>query len=281
MDFVRQLEDIFGIDVWELKPEYRFTQQIETQTITEKLVDVEPSGKNLEIVYTNEVDSSKIINILLTDKLDISFLKQIVTNLFFKSNVCIYKTNNINSFYSLEGVNLAENDFISNDYKLLDIQNKKQYYQTYISMQILELDITFLTKTIQLVRAIDKDFSWSDKQIEDSLTNDTVLGLMIDSELVAIAIFNYIFETAELLYICVDTAMQSRGVASKLLKYSIDHLGKKEVKELFLEVDINNTKAISLYNKLNFIKVSQRKNYYKKIDGSLSNALICRLDISN
>ncbi|MBK2114098.1 chloroquine resistance protein, partial [Francisella orientalis] len=92
MDFVRQLEDIFGIDVWELKPEYRFTQQIETQTITEKLVDVEPSGKNLEIVYTNEVDSSKIINILLTDKLDISFLKQIVTNLFFKSNVCIYKT---------------------------------------------------------------------------------------------------------------------------------------------------------------------------------------------
>ncbi|AFJ43441.1 GNAT family N-acetyltransferase [Francisella orientalis] len=148
-------------------------------------------------------------------------------------------------------------------------------------MQILELDITFLTKTIQLVRAIDKDFSWSDKQIEDSLTNDTVLGLMIDSELVAIAIFNYIFETAELLYICVDTAMQSRGVASKLLKYSIDHLGKKEVKELFLEVDINNTKAISLYNKLNFIKVSQRKNYYKKIDGSLSNALICRLDISN
>ncbi|AFJ43442.1 hypothetical protein [Francisella orientalis] len=125
MDFVRQLEDIFGIDVWELKPEYRFTQQIETQTITEKLVDVEPSGKNLEIVYTNEVDSSKIINILLTDKLDISFLKQIVTNLFFKSNVCIYKTNNINSFYSLEGVNLAENDFISNDYKLLDIQNKK------------------------------------------------------------------------------------------------------------------------------------------------------------
>lgn len=148
-------------------------------------------------------------------------------------------------------------------------------------MQILDLDTTFLTKTIQLVRATDKDFSWTDKQIEDSLINDTVLGLIIDSELVAIAIFNYIFETAELLYICVDTAMQSRGVASKLLKYSINHLAKKEVKELFLEVDINNTKAISLYNKLNFIKVSQRKNYYKKTDGSLNDALICRLDISN
>ncbi|XSZ47691.1 hypothetical protein ACP8HZ_05035 [Francisella noatunensis] len=39
MDFLRQLEDIFGIDVWELKPEYRFTQQIETQIITEKLED--------------------------------------------------------------------------------------------------------------------------------------------------------------------------------------------------------------------------------------------------
>ncbi|MBK2258871.1 chloroquine resistance protein [Francisella philomiragia] len=125
MDFVRQLEDIFGIDVWELKPEYRFTQQIETQIITEKLEDTKSLEKSLEIIYSNEVDSHKIINILLTDKLDISFLKQIVTNLFFKSNVCIYKTNNINSFHSLEGINLAENDFISNDYKLLDIQNKK------------------------------------------------------------------------------------------------------------------------------------------------------------
>ncbi|MEY8701672.1 GNAT family N-acetyltransferase [Francisella philomiragia] len=148
-------------------------------------------------------------------------------------------------------------------------------------MQILQLNITFLTKTIKLIRAADKNFSWSDRQIEDSITNDIVLGLVIDSELVAVAIFNYVFETAELLYICVDNSMQSRGIASKLLKYSIDYLAKKEVKELFLEVDINNTKAISLYNKLNFIKVSQRKNYYKKIDGSLSDALICRLDISN
>lgn len=148
-------------------------------------------------------------------------------------------------------------------------------------MQILELDITFLTKTIQLVRATDKDFSWSDKQIEDSLTNDTVLGLMIDSELAAIAIFNYIFETAELLYICVDTAKQGRGVAYKLLKYSINHLARKEVKEILLEVDINNTKAISLYKKVNFIEVSLRKNYYKKANGYFSDALIYRLNISN
>ncbi|MEY8701671.1 chloroquine resistance protein [Francisella philomiragia] len=125
MDFVRQLEDVFGIDIWELKPEYKSTQQIETQTITEKLEDTKPLEKSLEVIYSNEVESSKIINILLSDKLEISFLKQITNNLLFNSNVYIYKSDNVNNFYDLDGINLTEKDFINNDCELLDIQNKK------------------------------------------------------------------------------------------------------------------------------------------------------------
>lgn len=125
MDFVRQLEDIFGIDVWELKPEYKSTQQIETQPITEKLEDTKPLEKSLEVIYSNEVESSKIINILLSDKLEISFLKQITNNLLFNSNVYIYKSDNVNNFYDLDGINLTEKDFINDDCELLDIQNKK------------------------------------------------------------------------------------------------------------------------------------------------------------
>ncbi|ORU45282.1 alanine acetyltransferase, partial [Francisella tularensis subsp. holarctica] len=44
-------------------------------------------------------------------------------------------------------------------------------------------------------------------------------------------------------------------------------------------VDINNHSAIKLYQKLNFKKISLRKNYYQKADGSQSDAIIYQLSI--
>ncbi|QEO56852.1 chloroquine resistance protein [Francisella marina] len=123
MDFVRQVEDIFDIDIWELKPAYSSIKQTQSEIIDENSHDA--TKKELEIIYTNIVDSSKIINILLSDKLDIGFLKQVANSLFFKSSVYIYKSNDIKDFNDLKGINLSEKDFICDNCELLKIQNKK------------------------------------------------------------------------------------------------------------------------------------------------------------
>ena len=148
-----------------------------------------------------------------------------------------------------------------------------------MSMQILFLGNTFFAKVVELIRLSDKDFSWSDKQILESLNKDLTLGLFENQQLSAVAIFSQIFETAELLYICIDVSKHNKGLGFKLLENSIYYLAQLQITEIFLEVDVNNHSAIKLYHKLKFRKISLRKNYYKKTDGSSSDALIYQLKI--
>ncbi|MFV9973005.1 MAG: GNAT family N-acetyltransferase [Francisella endosymbiont of Hyalomma asiaticum] len=146
-------------------------------------------------------------------------------------------------------------------------------------MQISFLGNTFFAKVVELIRLSDKDFSWSDKQILESLNKDLTLGLFENQQISAVAIFSQIFETAELLYICIDVSKHNKGLGFKLLEKSIYYLAQLQIKEIFLEVDVNNHRAIKLYHKLKFRKISLRKNYYKKTDGSSSDALIYQLKI--
>ena len=148
-----------------------------------------------------------------------------------------------------------------------------------MNMRISLLDNTFFGRVVELIRLSDKDFSWSDKQILESLNKDLTLGLFENKQLLAVAIFSKIFETAELLYICVDVSKYNTGLGFKFLKNSIYYLAQQQIKEIFLEVDINNHSAIKLYHKLKFRKISLRKNYYKKANGSQSDAIIYQLKL--
>ena len=145
-------------------------------------------------------------------------------------------------------------------------------------MQISKLTDNLYSQTIKLIRTTDSRLNWSDKQIFESFgDNHLVFGYIESGRLVAIAIFSYVLDTSELLYICVDKSIQSKGVANQLLSLSILELKKANINEVFLEVDMTNIPAISVYKKLGFEQISIRKNYYKYNDGSISDALVYRL----
>ena len=147
-------------------------------------------------------------------------------------------------------------------------------------MQISKLTDNFYSQTIKLIRTTYSRLNWSDKQIFESFgDNHLVFGYIESGRLVAIAIFSYVLDTSELLYICVDKSIQSKGMANKLLSQSILKLKKFNIREVFLEVDTQNIPAISLYKKLNFKQISMRKNYYQYKNGGAGDALIYRLDI--
>ncbi|APA83034.1 chloroquine resistance protein [Francisella tularensis] len=126
MSFASQIEEIFGVDIWELKPQYKTSQQNQTTNDAQQQNEVITADLNdLELIYTNEIASSKIINILTSTKLNLTFLKNIANNLFFNSKVSIYKSNDISSFEKLGGINLNEKDLFTDNIELLSIQNKK------------------------------------------------------------------------------------------------------------------------------------------------------------
>jgi ribosomal-protein-alanine N-acetyltransferase len=67
------------------------------------------------------------------------------------------------------------------------------------------------------------------------------------------------YDSYELMKIAVKKEYRKQGIARALINSIISDIDK----ELFLEVRINNKKAVNLYRGLKFKEIGLRKNYYK------------------
>lgn len=108
----------------------------------------------------------------------------------------------------------------------------------------------------------------------ESLLNseyDKIFGYFEDNVLRAFIHVRVLYETVEIINIVVGPLYRRKGIATLLLKYIMNI---KEIKEILLEVNINNEVAIKTYEKNGFKVISERKNYY----GS-DTALIMKRDV--
>ena len=76
-------------------------------------------------------------------------------------------------------------------------------------------------------------------------------------------IYLHSIDTADIVYIFVQTEYRNIGIASRLLQTSCAELS---VEQLFLEVSFQNKTAINFYTKNKFKIINIRKNYYKNSD---------------
>ena len=93
-----------------------------------------------------------------------------------------------------------------------------------------------------------------------------VLGFYINSNLVGFLDYSIIYERLEINYIFVKEEYRRKNIAYTLLKYIIDNYNYENIT---LEVNVNNNKAINLYQKLGFKIIAIRPKYYNGIDGYL------------
>ena len=71
-------------------------------------------------------------------------------------------------------------------------------------------------------------------------------------------------DEVEILKIAVHPKYQSQGIGTDLIKKAIGHY--PDVSVMFLEVAIDNKKAIRLYKKMGFKIVGKREKYYHRKD---------------
>ena len=108
---------------------------------------------------------------------------------------------------------------------------------------------------------------WSQRMIFDVLANKTDKRLWIyevDNDVVGFIIDMRHKNEISLLNIAIHKYLQGMGHGLKMLRKYIKSLPGKC--SIYLEVNKNNIKALNMYAKLNFEKVSIRKSYYT--DGS-------------
>ena len=119
-------------------------------------------------------------------------------------------------------------------------------------------------KDISLLKDLFNEY----KDNYDPIINDytKVYAYKIDNKYVSFIVAQILYENAEIIDIYVTPEYRRKGIAKKLMNTIIDN---KDVKNITLEVNINNKNAILLYNSLGFKEATKRKGYYNGEDALL------------
>ena len=107
---------------------------------------------------------------------------------------------------------------------------------------------------------------WSENAVRGELTNPLSLWLVaVDGDTVAGYIGSQsVMGEADMMNVAVSPSYRRQGIAEKLVVSLVEKLTAQKVSSLTLEVRASNEPAIALYEKLSFMQVGRRPNYYTK-----------------
>jgi ribosomal-protein-alanine N-acetyltransferase len=83
-----------------------------------------------------------------------------------------------------------------------------------------------------------------------------------------------ILDEAEILTFCILPAQRGAGRGQEILNYILNDLKEKSICKIFLEVRKTNHSAIALYQKLFFVEIGKRKDYYHLKSGKKEDAYV-------
>ena len=106
---------------------------------------------------------------------------------------------------------------------------------------------------------------WSENSIRYELTNPLSLWLVVleDDRVAGYVGSQTVLDEADMMNIAVHPDFRRRGLAEALVTRLVTELRQKPVRCLTLEVRASNDPAIALYQKLGFVQVGRRPNYYR------------------
>lgn len=133
-------------------------------------------------------------------------------------------------------------------------------------------------KDVKEVSLLEKEcFSmpWTEASIKKEMENKDSLFCIceIDEKVVGYAGMYYVYPEGDITNVAVTKDYRGQGIAKKMLDFMFEEARKDGVTEYTLEVRVGNKNAIYLYEKLGFLSVGIRKNFY---DNPKEDALIMR-----
>ena len=127
--------------------------------------------------------------------------------------------------------------------------------------------------------AYEKGSPWELSQFQELISYKNVLHLIAsqtDGEIVALIIASKTMVEADIYMLAVKKSHQGKGIGKKIFKELIEELKSSDLETIFLEVRESNIAAKKVYQKLDFIEIGRRKDYYSK---PKEDALMMKLDL--
>ena len=116
---------------------------------------------------------------------------------------------------------------------------------------------------------------WSENSVASELSNPLSLWLVAleDGQVTGYVGSQTVAGETDMMNVAVHPDHRRKGIAEELIASLVEELKAMESRCLTLEVRASNIPAITLYEKLGFLQIGLRKNYYRN---PKENALILR-----
>lgn len=101
-----------------------------------------------------------------------------------------------------------------------------------------------------------------------------------DGRIIGYIVLGMQMDECHILNVCVARDYQRQGLGRSMLEFAMAEAKSREMGVAYLEVRRSNSRAISLYRKLNFMLIGERKNYYQTVSG-LEDALVFAVNLKN
>lgn len=140
---------------------------------------------------------------------------------------------------------------------------------------ITEVDLPEVLK----IESVSHAYPWSEGIFLDCLRVGYYCpALIFEGQIQAYGVMSAAVGEAHIFNLCVLDTERGKGLGEVMLLHLLEAALVGKVKTVFLEVRPSNQIAINLYEKVGFIEVGFRKNYYPDGDGR-EDALIMAKDI--
>ncbi|MCM8855537.1 MAG: ribosomal protein S18-alanine N-acetyltransferase [Candidatus Thiodiazotropha sp.] len=100
----------------------------------------------------------------------------------------------------------------------------------------------------------------------------------LDQQVIGYGVMSVVIDESHILNICIHPTWQGQGLGYKLTQRLLKIARQHGAETVFLEVRASNQIAFKLYEKIGFVKIGQRKNYYPAADRKREDALVMALE---
>ena len=131
-------------------------------------------------------------------------------------------------------------------------------------MIITEMNAAHVPQVAELERICFAD-PWSEKSVASELDNKWALWLVAveDDRVIGYIGSQTSIDETDVMNVAVHPDFRRRGIAESLIIRLVEELKNRGSHALMLDVRASNAPAIALYEKLGFLQVGCRKNYYR------------------
>lgn len=102
-----------------------------------------------------------------------------------------------------------------------------------------------------------------------------------NGELAGYGMISLAADESHILNFAIKPANQRQGLGERLVRHLIDVAKNRSIKNMFLEVRVSNISAMRLYEKVGFICIDRRKDYYDTLDKEVKeDAWVMKLELN-